>query len=103
MEIALSAAAVLGISLIAVPRLRRRGRRGVRPDATKQWAATAAARRRPVAAAAAGGAGGFGAEPYDDWDDDLGWGDTAVTESAPHGDTAPAPTVAAPGATDDAP
>ena len=54
MEIVLALAAIVGISLIAVPRLRRRSRGRVRADAGKQWATTAAARRhrRPAAAGA---------------------------------------------------
>jgi hypothetical protein len=99
MEIVLALAAVVGISLIAVPRLRRRSRTRVRPNAGKQWTTTAAARRNrgPAAAttrngwsthrtAAAGGAGTASAvatEPYDEWDDDLDWGgETAVAASA---------------------
>jgi hypothetical protein len=109
MEIVLALAAVAGISLIAVPRLRRRSRSRVRADAGKQWTtSTAARRRRPAAtggarsrsgwgsrrtaAAAAGGttATAIATEPYDEWDDDLDWGDTAVA-APPAGPAAPLP------------
>ena len=46
MEIVLALAAIVGISLIAVPRLRRRGHGQVRANAGKQWTASHAARRR---------------------------------------------------------
>jgi hypothetical protein len=103
MEIVLALAAIVGISLITVPRFRRRSRGRVRADAGKQWTTTAAARRRahPTAAGArpragwgtrrtAAAAAGTGAatavatDSYDEWDDDLDWGDTAVaTPPAP--------------------
>ena len=106
MEIVLAVAAIVGISLIAVPRLRRRRGTRVGPNARKQWTTTAAARRnrppaeaetrngwstRQPAAAAAGGAGTASAvavESYDEWDDDLDWGGetavaAAVTPTAP--------------------
>src|SRR4051795_2388094 len=100
MEIAFALAGLLAISLIVVPRLRRRGGGRVRANAGKQWTASHAARRRgasgraagsrlrsrnPRTAAVAAGAGGTGvAYPADadlDWDDALGWGaDTAVAD-----------------------
>src|SRR4051794_6517455 len=98
MEIAFALAGLLAISLIVVPRLRRRGGGRVRANAGKQWTASHAARRRgasgrgggsrlgarnPRTGAVAGGGGGTGvAYTTDadlDGDDDLGWGgDTAV-------------------------
>ncbi len=100
MEIAFALAGLLAISLIVVPRLRRRGGGRVRANAGKQWTASHAARRRgasgraagsrlrsrnPRTAAVAASAGGTGvayATDADlDWDDDLGWGgDTAVAD-----------------------
>ena len=108
MEIVLALAAIVGISLTTVPRLRRRSRRRVRANAGKQWATTAAARRhrRPAAArtrgaqgtrraAAAGGSGAATAvatETYDEWDDDLDWGgETAVAAAPPAAPAAPLP------------
>jgi hypothetical protein len=103
MEIVLALAAVVGISLIAVPRLRRRSRGRVRADAGKQWTTTAAARRRPAAArsgwdgrrtaAAAGGttATALATEPYDEWDDDLDWGGETAVATPPAGPPAPLP------------
>jgi hypothetical protein len=108
MEIVLALAAVVGISLIAVPRLRRRSRARVRPDAGKQWTTTAAARRnrRPATgnarsgwatrrtAAAAAGAGTVSAvatEPYDEWDDDLDWGGETAVAAPPTAPSAPLP------------
>ena len=102
MEIAFALAGLLAISLIVVPRLRRRGGGRVRANAGKQWTASHAARRRgasgrtagsrlrsrnPRTAAVAAGAGGAVAYTTDadlDWDDDLGWGgDTAVADPPP--------------------
>jgi hypothetical protein len=109
MEIVLALAAVVGISLIAVPRLRRRSRGRVRADAGKQWTTTAAARRRRpatagagsrsnwsgrrTAAAAAGGttATALATEPYDEWDDDLDWGGETAVVAPPAGPAAPLP------------
>jgi hypothetical protein len=91
MEIAFALAGLLAISLIVVPRLRRRGGGRVRANAGKQWTASHAARRRgasgraagsrlrsrnPRTAAVAAGASGTGvayATDADlDWDDDIG-------------------------------
>src|SRR3954468_3770360 len=104
MEIAFALAGLLAISLIVVPRLRRRGRGRVQANAGKQWTASHAARRpgangratgsrlpsrnTRTAAVAAAGAGGTGiAYATDaglDWDDALGWGgDTAVADPPP--------------------
>ena len=111
MEIVLALAAIVGISLIAVPRLRRRSRGRVRANAGKQWTTTAAARRnrRPAAAGArargsrgarraaaatagTGTATAVATETYDEWDDDLDWGgETAVAAAPPAAPTAPLP------------
>jgi len=55
MEIALALAGLLAISLIVVPRLRRRGGGRVRANAGKQWTASHAARRRGNSGRAADG------------------------------------------------
>jgi hypothetical protein len=98
MEIVLALAAIVGISLIAVPRLRRRKRVRVRPNAGKQWTTTAAARRnrRPAharngwstsrtaaATAGAGTASAVATDAYDEWDDDLDWGGVTAPPAAP--------------------
>ena len=54
MEIAFALAGLLAISLIVVPRLRRRGGGRVRANAGKQWTASHAARRRGASGRAAG-------------------------------------------------
>ena len=95
MEIVLALAAIAGSSLIAVPRLRRRGHGQVRANAGKQWTASHAARRRrgsasgqastsrlssrTAAVATGAGSAAYASDADLDWDDDLGWGgDTAV-------------------------
>jgi len=103
MEIVLALAAILGISIIVVSRLRRRGRGGVRANAGKQWTTSHAARRRPANGRVSGsclrsrqqrtaavdtGAGAGAAYATSDGDlvsdDDLEWGgDTAVASPPP--------------------
>src|SRR5215207_8922456 len=101
MEIVLALAAVVGISLIAIPRVRRRKRGHVRAKAGKQWGTTSRGparangraqdsrlRSRGRTAAVAAGAGAsatYGAADQElDWDDDLDWGgDTAVAAPPP--------------------
>ena len=104
MEIVLALAAIVGISLIAVPRLRRRSRARVRPNARKQWTTNASARRnrrpataragwstRRTAAAGAGAATAVATEPYDEWDDDLDWGGETAVAAPPVAPAAPLP------------
>ena len=93
MEIVLVLAAVVGISLIAVPRLRRRNRARMRPTrqavgddrrgapqpARPDGAAPAGARGGPRGRHRPGTASAVATETYDEWDDDLDWGgETAV-------------------------
>src|SRR3954447_768565 len=61
MEVVLLLVAIVGIALIAVPRLKRRRTRPVAPR-----------RKRRVAVAASAPAATWSA-PDDGWDDDLGW------------------------------
>jgi hypothetical protein len=95
MEIVLVIAAVLGLALLIVPRVRRRGAARVRRNAGKQWTATAASRRRrrsPALAMAVGSATVAPPDAEEEWDDDLSWDGLGTTgKGTPLVERAPPP------------